>query len=32
VPVSKLNGFIGELDNSRDGDFYWIFEEEILSA
>jgi len=31
VPVSKLNGFIGELDNCRDGEVYCIFEEEMLS-
>jgi hypothetical protein len=31
VPVSKLNGFIGELDNYRDGDDFCIFEEEIFS-
>ncbi len=31
VPVSKLDGFINELDNHLDGDGYCIFEEEILS-
>jgi hypothetical protein len=30
VPVSKLNGFIRELDNYQDGDDFCIFEEEIL--